>query len=214
MNLDRLRRFYSEQRSLLDNAIANHNQRLITLYRGRLITTLNRLLSIGNYENLSRDEQRFFNSELRIELENHRIQLNYRIEHEKRSNRRFSISTDIGLKIRRTSNSFNQVFTAITGDERIRAGVNTAVNTLSTIFSMSKFVIRPAGFVVQRVGGGVAFLTGYAVGLPVGVVANLFGSIVNPDRRWTFNISRRFGGSFRDFTEDAIGALNDTIIRL
>ena len=213
MNLNALRRLYSEQRNLLDNAIANHNERLITLYRGRLITTLNRLLTGENFRRLNRAEKRYFNSELRIELENHRIQLNYRIEHEKRANQSFSIRNEVGLKIRRASNSFNQVFTARTGNERMRAIGNTATNTLSTIFSMSKFAIRPAGFVVQRVGGGVAFLTGYAVGLPASVVANLFGSIINPDRRWTFNISKRFGGGFKNITEDAIGALNEAIIR-
>lgn len=214
MNLARLQTYYNEQRTLLDTAIANHDQQSITVYRGRLIRTLNRLLSPKYFSMLSPAEKRFYNTELTTELDNHRAQLNYRLSSEKRNHQRFSISNEVGLKIRRTSNSVNRIFNARTFGERANAVVSTAGNSLSTLFSISKFAIRPAGFVVQRVGGGVAYLTGYAVGIPVNIMTNLFGSLINPDRTWNFKLARSFGGTFKDVTEDAIGIVNESIIRL
>lgn len=214
MNIDRIRAIYTNQRTMLNIAIANNDQQNITVYRGRLIRTLSRLLNQVNYPLLTPMEQMSFRTELSNEIMNHRTQLDYRIDHEKRSNNHFSITNEVVLKIRRTANSISRIRNSNTTTERMQATLDTVGNTISTTFSISKYALRPIGFVAQRVGGGAAYLTGYAVGIPASIIGNVFGSVINPDREWTFTISERFGGVLRTTAENIIGRINDVVIRL
>ena len=217
MSIDKLRQQHEEVRNLLDYAIANKDQQSITLYRGRLIRNLTKLLGTTTRStgNLTPVEEAGYKTELDAEMVMHRNQINYRLRSEKRNRtEKYCISQEIGLKIRRTANSIRKIKHANNGSERVGAIVETAGNTLSTVFSATKFVLRPVGTVVQKVGGGTFYLAGCAVGGILDVGANLFGKVINPDREWSFTIAKKFGGALQTAVEATIGAVNDAVIRL
>lgn len=205
---------YNDDKTQLWFSIKSNDTKMITYYRGRLISDLNKLLSKNYIAQLNPSQIPLFQSELKTEMSNHKNQLNSRIKQGKTDSEKYSISNEVVLKLRKTSTSIKQIKTATTKSEKAQAILNTTGNSLSTLFSVSKFAIRPATTVIKYAGGAAGYVVGYAVGLPINYFGNLFGTIINPDRKWNWEFSKNVGGTFKGFLENTIGTLGDTVIRM
>ena len=211
---EKLRIKYEQYKNDLEEAIEVKDSKLITLYRGRLIKTISKMLSSKITEQLEEEDILALKTELQSLIKKHKAQLNSRIDAEKTKNSNFSISKEIGLKIKRTASSVKEIKAATDGKERVGAVLKTTGNGLSTLFSVSKLALKPAGFVVQKAAGAATYLAGYAVALPVNIMTQLLGKIVNPDRPLSLEASKQFGGILKDITEDTIEKINEGIIKL
>lgn len=211
---EKLRIKYEQYKNDLEEAIEVKDSKLITLYRGRLIKTISKMLSSKITEQLEEEDILALKTELQSLIKKHKAQLNSRIDAEKTKNSNFSIPKEIGLKIKRTASSVKEIKAATDGKERVGAVLKTTGNGLSTLFSVSKLALKPAGFVVQKAAGAATYLAGYAVALPVNIMTQLLGKIVNPDRPLSLEASKQFGGILKDITEDTIEKINEGIIKL
>ena len=214
MNIERLQQNYINLENQLQLARDQKDERMVTVYRGRLIKTL-ALMTSENYANNFNDEQlQQLRTELNEQINVHKMQINQRIHTEKLSGSRYSITGEVALKMRKVATSIRQIGLSQTQQERTGAIMATAGNTLSTLFSVSKIALKPTLFVVQKAGGVAGYMAGYAVGIPVNIMGNLFGTIINPDMKWNLKMAQQFGSTFQKITDKTIGSISDAIIRL
>ena len=212
MSIDKLKTKCNNCRDYLNAAIHNNDAKQITVMRGRLIRTICSLLNRHGDE-LDPSEVASLRTELDQQMKEHKVQIDKRKSDNKKAPN-YSITEEIGLKIRKTASSARKIVTGKGFKEKGQAVLSTAFGTISTALSVAKIPFKPAVFIVKKAGKAAGALTGYAIGIPLDVARNLFGKVIDPDTEWTWEVSQNISGALGKLTENTIGTIGNAVIRM
>ena len=242
MSLNKLQNDYVTLTNELNSVSIHDDPKKETLYRGRLIRVINAMLQ-KHSDSLTPSQISYFKRELSSQINEHKNQISARILNSKldKTIKKYSISNEVALKMKKTAASFKEIKLATTDVEREKAIKEALHNSLSTAFSMSKYAIKPVTFAVKKAGGAAGKIVGGAVGLGADLaigtlkttgkvagklVAYPFKALITADlnphinieqiirQSYNFDISKMFSGKLGDFAESNLEKLEDSIMRL
>jgi hypothetical protein len=198
--------YRNELNALLSNPDARPAQ--ITAARGRYIVALNRDIRNTN------DPQTInkLKNEARIQMENHQMQLNNRINQAKHSNGFAStqIVSEVALKNRKIANSARQFASSSSASEYAINGARVVGNTVSAAFSVAK---APLMATIRLASLAAPVLTTIAV-QPLQIPAYLFTKLINPDAKYNGMIITNMGRQVGILVSNGLNMSNEVIRRI
>ena len=160
----------NELNSLLLHPVPNAKK--ITYTRGKLIKYMQQEIDLTQNYQMKRQKKQLLN----FEINKHKQQLNTRIKINKGSIKS-KISSEIGLKIKKTINSYKQIPLSNNKKEFVGNITKSFGSTLSTVGSVAKI---PTIGVTKILRSG-AKLTAKILISPLHIYAYLFSKLINPN---------------------------------
>lgn len=197
-------------RNELNQLLSDPNARpaQITAARGRYIMALNR--DIRN----TTDQQTLnqLRNESRSQMTAHQMQLNNRINQERRSNGFIGtqIANEIVLKNRRIANSARQFASSSSASEYVANCARVVGNTVSAAFSVAK---APLMATIRLASLAAPVLTTIAV-QPLQIPGYLFTKLINPNAKYNGQVITNMGREVGNLVANGLNMSNDLIRRI
>lgn len=180
------------------------NAKEITYTRGKLLKYMRQEIDLTTDPQLKTQKGRLLN----FELNKHKQQLTTRIKTNKVSNNK--ISNEIGLKIKKTINSYKQIPLSNDKKELTANIVNSFGNTLSTAGSILKV---PAIGITKVLKSG-AKITAKILTSPLHIYGYLFSKLINPNSPYKGMVVNNMSEGLESIIKNAMEKQEQVIRRM
>jgi len=200
---EKITQLNDELSGLLLNPEKNESE--ITYIRGKLLKYMRQEIDLTPDSDIKEQKSLLLN----FEINKHKQQLSKRIRTNKKSedNR---LSSEIGLKIQKTINSYKQI--SLSSDNQELAGniAKSIGNTISTIGSVAK--IPAIGF--TKIVKSGAKLTAKVVTSPLHIYGYLLGKVINPDSPYKGKVVGKMSDGLEELITSVMEKQEEIIRRL